>query len=64
MEYNPHVKKPKPAPKKVEAPKPEPKPVEAKPELIPVSNPMKEITLEKVVVNIGVGEAGDRITKA
>lgn len=28
------------------------------------SNPMREVVLEKVVVNIGVGQAGDRLTKA
>jgi large subunit ribosomal protein L5 len=28
------------------------------------TSPMKELKLEKVVVNIGVGESGDRLTKA
>ena len=27
-------------------------------------NPMREITIDKVVVNIGVGQAGDRLNKA
>lgn len=27
-------------------------------------NPMLEITIDKVVINIGVGQAGDRLTKA
>ncbi|MHB1439566.1 MAG: 50S ribosomal protein L5 [Cuniculiplasma sp.] len=27
-------------------------------------NPMREITLDKIVVNIGVGQAGDRLNKA
>lgn len=27
-------------------------------------NPMRDITIDKVVVNIGVGQAGDRLTKA
>ena len=60
VEYNPHVKKPKPAP----APKPVEKPTEPKPAPMAVSNPMKTISVEKVVINIGVGEAGDRILKA
>lgn len=29
-----------------------------------MSNPMEELAIEKVVVNIGVGQAGDRLTKA
>ncbi|AKA47799.1 50S ribosomal protein L5 [uncultured archaeon] len=29
-----------------------------------MSNPMEEITIDKVVVNIGVGQAGERLTKA
>ncbi len=28
------------------------------------SNPMQELTLDKVVINIGVGQAGDRLNKA
>ena len=27
-------------------------------------NPMQEIVIDKVVLNIGVGQAGDRLTKA
>jgi large subunit ribosomal protein L11e len=27
-------------------------------------NPMKEITIEKVVINLCVGESGDKLTKA
>ena len=29
-----------------------------------VNNPMKDIRVEKVIVNIGVGEAGDKLTRA
>ena len=30
----------------------------------PKANPMQEVTLDKVVINIGVGQAGDRLNKA
>ena len=69
IEFNPHVRQPKPAP----APAPEPKPAEekeleskAEPKAEPVEkgHPMQRIVLDKVVVNIGVGEAGERLIKA
>jgi large subunit ribosomal protein L5 len=31
---------------------------------VKTDNPMREITIDKVVINIGVGQAGDRLNKA
>lgn len=69
IEYNPHVKEPQPRPEATPepakearpepttAPKPEPKP-EVK------VHPMRDVILDKLVVNIGVGDAGDKLIKA
>ncbi len=56
VEYNPFVRKPRP-------PREE-KPAEEKKEPEVKENPMREIRVAKVVVNVGVGEAGERLLRA
>jgi len=57
IEFNPHAtSEPKPAPAEEKPKAIQPAPADA--------HPMRRITVDKVVVNIGVGDAGERLLKA